>query len=535
MIGNRIAEVISRIALAALAAVGGSCATPAHHSSPDPKQPPATKAAKPDDAHASDRPVTDAAPIDRAPVDGTASPVDELMQAGDRSAADGKYTEALESWRQALLVRIPTERDLPFLHPVPAEFLTRPALREKLLAEMEKEHDVEDARREEIALKRFGLIPADCDWVEAQTSVLEEQIAGFYDPDTKRLYLICEDPNAPKKHGFLSSLFGSAPSFDADEQKVSLAHEMDHALDDQHFDLFSIDKSVKDDDDVERAIAGLVEGDATMLMLLDSEGRGRRSFLSMPPEKLAALTSAIASFTSAFGGGKAMSDAPLLLKESLVFPYFRGWSFIGSLTQNQKWDKVDAAFRDLPTSTEQILHPEKYAATTRDEAIALSFDGAAPLPESDWELVTENCLGEFQIEILLRPAMTAPESRVAASGWGGDRYRVYRRKESDPAETLLVWATTWDTEEDAIEFANALMRARAPRNWTALGGESEWHKWSTGTTNSGLVRRGSDVFFIDGVADDAFDAIAKWCVVVTRGPKHVHVTKATPSEPFPAR
>ncbi|MBI3463878.1 MAG: hypothetical protein HY000_12600, partial [Planctomycetes bacterium] len=152
-----------------------------------------------------------------------------------------------------------------------------------------------------------------------------------------------------------------------------------------------------------------------------------------------------------FATGKTFRTAPAIFRESLIFPYFKGMVFILHLTNRGGWEPVNAAFRDPPTSTEQILHPEKYREP-RDVPTAIALPDMKAVIDEAWKKLGENVLGEFQISILLTGVKDAAQ---ASAGWDGDRYAVF---EGEAGKLGLVWLSTWDRPEDAKEFATAYAR-----------------------------------------------------------------------------
>ena len=132
---------------------------------------------------------------------------------------------------------------MKFLFPVQADFLERADLSAKLLEIFQKEMPDEELLKQQKTMVAFGLLPPDLDLKKTMLDLLTEQIAGFYDPDTKRLYLIREG-GPEEKRLWWEKLLGTGNSFDPDEQKTILIHEMSHALMDQHHDLLSMMSSV---------------------------------------------------------------------------------------------------------------------------------------------------------------------------------------------------------------------------------------------------------------------------------------------------
>ncbi|MEM7233281.1 MAG: hypothetical protein AAF517_13980, partial [Planctomycetota bacterium] len=322
----------------------------------------------------------------------------DLFRKGRRLANEKKYVEALRAWTRAFVNKLPQYRGLEFRYPVQSHFMTRAKLRDFLLDNFRKEYPPERVEADQFTLRLFGLFPDDLDLHETLVSLYSEEIAGFYDPDTKGLYLIAEeaDPKPKKeKKSLWKKLFNPGPrAFDPNEQRILLAHEMQHALADQHFDLFSLMRSAESDEDMMVGIQGLVEGEAMLTMMMDAStsGRGDGRDVLRASETMADWMATITNMGSSLSTGKTFRTAPLILQESLLFPYTQGMRFCAHLATRGGWPAINKAFRNPPLSTEQILHPEKYT-TKRDDPVAIAFPKSLPKGvDGDWELVKEGVL-----------------------------------------------------------------------------------------------------------------------------------------------
>ncbi len=391
----------------------------------------------------------------------------EHFKRGDRLAREKKYADALEAWREGYLVKLPDYRGLQFLHPVTAEIMPRKELGKRMLEELAKEYPDAKVEADSVAFAAFGFWPKGFDLKGVTLRILSEQIAGFYDPDTKQLYLINEDGSQNEERSWISKLVGGS-GFNPSEQKTILAHELSHALMDQYFDLYSLHRSFQDDEDAAMAISGLIEGEATLSMMVDGQGTGILG--NSPGGAAGGFLDFVISASASLGGGGSLDEAPLYMRESLLFPYMKGLYFCwdAAAKAGGQWDAVNAAFNDPPISTEQILHPEKYLASpeARDMPLEILLPAGGPFDPAAWETVKENVLGEFQTDLLFREKQGAKVSSKAAAGWGGDVYRVLRNKTA-PAIVAVIWASQWDTAKDADELLTAAKKHFATRK---LGG-----------------------------------------------------------------
>ena len=331
----------------------------------------------------------------------------------------------------AVMERIEDEvielRGLPETRPVERRFLTRAELRTYIETESEKETTPDEYRRSSQELWLLGLGPKDLDLKTLYIDLQTEQIAGFYQPEEDTFYLVGDEPTLPPL------------------DQITYAHEFDHNLQDQTVDLNAGLEVGEFDADRSAAFRALVEGDATILMT-----QWFQKFLipSMAQEELLRFSQEL----QAQADSTVLDSAPTIVREGLTFPYDQGQSFVQELYNAGGWPAVTTALSDPPTSTEQIIHPEKYTAAVRDEPkLPERFDLTAALG-AGWTTVTTNTLGEFDLQIMLRDggASTA-EAVAAAAGWGGVRYALYE-KESATETPLLQLTTRWDSASEGDEF-----------------------------------------------------------------------------------
>jgi hypothetical protein len=367
-----------------------------------------------------------------------------------------------------------------------------------LLKEFDEDMTPAEFEANEKALKAFGLIGRDLDLKALLVQVYSEEIAAYYDPKTKTMYLI-EEPEAKKAQPptFLERLFGKTQGFDKDENKTVIAHEMTHALADQHFDLDGLHADAKDDDDRSMAASALIEGEATLAMMGvgmdDWEGT---EIVKIPADGLDRGVSLMSSFLPMLGGGKSLRDAPPVIAESMMFPYLRGMVFCAYLANEGGWAAVDEAYRNPPLSTEQILHPAKFR---KDVDLPTAVDLGELKPGEGWKELGRNVLGEMQTAVMLRKQRGA----AAAAGWDGDRYAVF---EGTGGKLGLVWFSTWDSEDDAREFAQSFVRyqtARMGKDGFQPGRipDSLWR--CVDDVCRVVERRGPDVVVVEGFAGTA--------------------------------
>ncbi len=330
-------------------------------------------------------------------------------------------------------------RGLPFKKPVTYKMIGRDDLRKVLETKLGEQYSAQELRDYGRTLETLGLIPEGTDLHDAIVGLYDEQVAAFYIPEERALYTF--------KNMSLSSNL----------DRVTLAHELTHALQDQNYDLTTFPLKVKDNDDLALATSALVEGDATVLM---AQYYGEHLDVSdMLSDVMGGM---LGQKTAKF------QAAPPFFREMMLFPYQQGTEFAMAVFAAGGTDALNEAFKHPPVSTQQILHPEKYLHDRRDPkkiALAKRVVTGSPSSERGWRLIGDNVLGEFGVRSLLSQQLGVLEAQRIAAGWNGDRYLVYERGSNGP--TALVWTTAWTTEKEAGNFADAYRRLADKRGITA--------------------------------------------------------------------
>ena len=321
-----------------------------------------------------------------------------------------------------VLADLASVRGLTPTEDVTPEFMTREELQATLLEDLEE--SAEDIHHAELFYKILGLIPQDDDLHQLFLDLYTEQVAGFYDSETEELYLI----SGSQEDG-LSAL-----------EEITLAHEYVHALQQQHFDIESMLEAVDENSDASSALRALVEGDATVAEF-------RYMLTHIDQERLIEALTGSGDYDSS-----AFDSAPYVLRESLLFPYVQGQTFITALqTSSPGWKVVNEAFGNPPASTEQVIHPEKYVSG--EAPVAVSLPDVADALGEDWEAVYSDVMGEFFLRTYLETRTTELSAAEAAAGWGGDRFTLLKGPDEEYA---LVSLLEWDTARDAREFLKAV-------------------------------------------------------------------------------
>ena len=211
----------------------------------------------------------------------------------------------------------------------------------------------------------------------------------------------------------------------ADERLVkrTIAHESVHVLQYTNFQI-----SYSNLQDSELAIKALVEGDADFTADFFLEQKGFKPF----EEEGLKLQ-------------KMDYETALIVLQ--MFPYLYGEKFVSELWERGGWESINRAYENPPTSTEQVIHPEKYV---RKEG----FERPKPLVGEEWEYEGDDMLGEFFIRVYLARWLGEGIAKAASEGWEGDGAYYYVRGD----DFLLVWAIKWEGVKDAREFYDAMLK-----------------------------------------------------------------------------
>lgn len=335
---------------------------------------------------------------------------------------------ALLSATDEIARQVATLRGLPQTTPFARGVLSRAEIGLRLRERIAKDYSPEEVQVESAVLKRMGLLPLDADYEKLLFDLLTEQVAGFYDPYKKTLYI--------------------ADWLPLDMQRPALAHEIEHTLQDQHFDLKRFSQPFKEDGDRQLARSAVVEGDGTALML-EFAARSMNLDTTKMPQMIARLGKQMMQMSMA--ATPALQQAPLVLRESLVFPYVAGLEFVIAHRANQPWSRVNEVFKDPPDSTEQIIHPEKYEQ--RERPVAITAAPLTTLSGAGYKDVRRDVLGEMLFRVWFTGRLSETAAAQAAAGWGGDRLVAY----SAPGEALpaVIVLSAWDSDQDADEADQA--------------------------------------------------------------------------------
>jgi hypothetical protein len=324
------------------------------------------------------------------PVAGTSAPASSSVAPGP-SGPEAREARLIAR----MLKQVERARGLRATRAVPGVLLDRAALIAQVKEHVSRELPPEAIRNEGLTLQLLGFVPTQFDYGAAEYRLLQDQLAGYYEPADETMYM--------------------ASDLADDEADATLAHELVHALQDQQWNLRERSKYHPGDGDRSGAVSALAEGDATSAMFdvmiaHASPGSGKTA-LDLPDE---VFTEQIRQSLDQGPG----ASAPHVMRSSLAAPYIYGTLFVHALRRRGGWEAVDRAWADPPTTSEQVMHVEKWLA--HESAVSVGAPTFATLG-AGWTVADEDSEGELGARVAFEEWMDATRAEKASSGWGGDR------------------------------------------------------------------------------------------------------------------
>ncbi|HEY6946534.1 MAG TPA: hypothetical protein VI431_15450 [Candidatus Acidoferrum sp.] len=310
---------------------------------------------------------------------------------------------------------------LKLLTPLKKSLRSREEIRAYVIKQMNEEKNPAERYADARTAEAFGLLPKGFDLDTFMVNVLTEQVEGLYDPKAREFYIADWSP----------------PS----DQRMVMAHELTHALEDQHFHIEAWSRAARPNEDAELARDAVLEGSAMAAMvdyLMAGTGRSLKDLPEFDPSML------IGELEST----PTLKSAPPFLKDALVFPYIAGLNFTAAVLKSSGWPALADVFEKPPVSTQQILHPGSYKSGKTPSTVLLP-----PLEKmlgKGWTKLDENILGEFGWKEVLKQFLDDDRAKALAAAWEGDRYATYEQK--DNKKLILVTRLRLDSEEHAARF-----------------------------------------------------------------------------------
>src|ERR1700682_523431 len=285
--------------------------------------------------------------------------------------------------------------------PVKKTLRSREEIRAYVISEMNEDKNPAERYASSRSAEAFGLLPKGFDFDTFMVELLTEQIAGLYDPKDHEFYI--------------------ADWIPVSDQRMVMAHELTHALEDQHFQIEAWVKAAKPNDDAELARDSVLEGSAMAAMveyLLQGSGRSLQDLPDIDPAML----------IGDMAETPMLKKAPPFLKDALIFPYLEGLTFTAATLKPTGWEGLPAIFTKPPVSTQQILQPAAY--TSGQVPAPVSLPSMEKALGADWTKLEENSMGEFGWKEVLKQFLGEPRAKPLSAAWDGDRYAVYERKQT---------------------------------------------------------------------------------------------------------
>jgi hypothetical protein len=342
-----------------------------------------------------------------------------------------------EALVREISVKVEKIRGLSFKTPVAMKVISGADARAQFKSKIPEEAEA-DARYTQDAYVHMGLIPPGTNLLKGYLDLAEKDVLGFYEHGTRIFYLL--------------------DHVDPQEVRGVIAHELTHALEDQHYDLASVGKKGEGNSDHATAVRAVVEGAAVAVQLAFL---GREEGEKKAKEDLQKTEGKRA---------ERLKIAPSFTQRTLMLPYLLGFTF---LLQGRPWEfyfgggvyrsDIQAAYTNPPVSTRQILHPEQYwYGRKRYEQQRLTLPDLSATLGPGWSKATDGAVGELGLAVLTgsRQSIELPWALLpsrwtneAATGVLGDVYHHYVN--GDRKVTVLL--TRWETERDAGQFDQALV------------------------------------------------------------------------------
>ncbi len=337
---------------------------------------------------------------------------------------------------------------LPIQAPVKRALSSRSEVEKYLLDKLNDDQDAKRMQQGEVVLRKFGLLDRDFHLRPFLIELLKEQIAGYYDPKTKTVYIL--------------------NWVDPETQKPVLVHELTHALQDQrvHLETWSdqtpdtVSQTASEDndhiarDEMDTARDAVTEGQAMAVFVNYELKPTGRTLLSDP-----ALVQKLEDEMSSTSGSPVLARAPLLLSQSLIFPYQEGLGFTQDLWMDMGRNAAFAGALDHPPSSSwQIINPRFYEQR-RQPPIPILPD-IHPLVDAQYRPIDIGQIGQLDLRILTTLYGGPAAARSLSSAWNGGIYWAGQLRSATTPQTqsqtssiALLYLSSWTNSAAARAFA----------------------------------------------------------------------------------
>ena len=328
---------------------------------------------------------------------------------------------------EAAVARI---RELNFTRPVPVVVNTPDQAQRAIIAQISRDHSDEDLRIGAESGVMTGLYPPKIDLKRQTVDLLRDEVIGFYNPDTKQMVMVQRPQNETSQDGRRA---------DRDLSEMVLAHELTHALQDQHFAIEQLLKRVKDNDDQTLALKCVAEGDATLTGFGYIAG-------GLRPGKVQFLVNQLGVLPSKSPAQE--HHVALAVVAPMLFEYSGGSRFVAEAWRRGGWSAVDQLYRRPPRSSQQIMQPDLYFDHPTPP-LHIDLAGYEPVLPG-WKKVDDDTYGELLLKLIFQQHL--PPNAQAFNilpRWAGDRLITLKKG----AHLTLLWVIAFHDHASAEEFA----------------------------------------------------------------------------------
>ena len=340
----------------------------------------------------------------------------------------------LDQRLDAITYKTSIVRNLPTTELVPFELIDQEEFRRMFIEDLEE--DAKELALDTRLYQRLGILGPNDDLAQLLTDVFSDIVLGFYETDDNKMYIVSD------KEAFSLN------------DRLTVAHEATHALQQYEFDIGGLLDELEDYDDRRMALWALIEGDALISELLYM-----LTYFDEDEQEEVQSNRGDQDLT-------AFRAAPVFIQNTITFPYTDGYNFAVNLyLRNNDFSSINLAYDALPASTEQIIHPDKFYAG--EEPVEVSIPDFTKLLGPGWAEIDRNVMGELFLRSYLESGLDRETAAMAAAGWGGDEFLLLET----PTWDALVMYSVWDTEEDAIEFAETFRvygQAASGQEWSEV-------------------------------------------------------------------
>jgi len=397
-------------------------------------------------------------------------------QADTKAANQGAFIAAADE----VLAQMSEITGLRLRTPLKKSLRSREEIRAYVIQQMDEEKKPAERYAGARSAEAFGLLPKGFDLDKFLIEILTEQVEGLYDPKTQEFYIADWSP--------------------PDDQRMVMAHELTHALEDQHFQIEAWEHAARPNEDAELARDAVLEGSAMAAMmdyLMLGTGRSIKDIPEFDPSML----------MGDLGDSPTLKEAPPFIKDSLMFPYMNGLTFSAAVLRPTGWSGLPRLFEKPPVSTQQILHPALYQSGRVPTNVTLP--SLEKLLGPNWAKLDENVMGEFGWKEVLKQFLDNDRAKSMAAAWDGDWYAVYEQKESK--RLVLAARLHLDSDEHTARFfgqySEALEKKHVER--TSLFRRPNFFAFDTPDGSVFLYCVARECVTLEGAPRNVFDGMTK--------------------------